>query len=54
MSASEKAFGCAIFLGVREHLTTVAFQVLATNYKTAVFVISGGEGGIRTLETRYI
>ena len=25
MSASEKAFGCAIFLGVREHLTTVAW-----------------------------
>ena len=28
--------------------------MLITNYKTAVFVIIGGEGGIRTLETRYI
>ena len=27
------------------------FQVLIANYKTAVFVIFGGEGGIRTLET---
>ena len=26
------------------------FQVLIANYKTAVFVIFGGEGGIRTLD----